>query len=73
MWRLAADAFSFAGALDQTLAQRINRNEIGAHSFNHDLLVDVDHVAMTNVIFIYHRGHLDAGTKFTGQSSRRKD
>ena len=56
---MAADAFSFAGALDQTLAECIHRNEIGAHSFNHDLAVDIDHVAMTNVIFVYHRGHLD--------------
>jgi hypothetical protein len=70
---LAANAFSPTGALDQTLAQRVDRDEIGAHSFHHDLPVDVDHVAVADAALVYHRGHLDTRAEFAGQSSRSVD
>ena len=71
--RFAADVLSLARALDQTLAQRIYREEIGTHSFKHDLPVDVDHVTMADPIFVYHCGHLNARAEFAGQSLGGKD
>ena len=45
--------FGLARALDQALAQRIDRAKIGAHSFEHDLAIDVDHVPVANAVLVH--------------------
>src|SRR5207249_8729016 len=43
---LAGDAAGHARAREEPLAKRVDRQKISAHSFAHDLPVNVHHVAM---------------------------
>ena len=62
-----------ARALDQALTQRIDREKIRAHAFEHDLAVDVDHVPVTNAVLVHDRGHLDARSEFAALRLRAKN
>jgi hypothetical protein len=71
--RAAGDAFGLSGALDQALAEFIHFRKIGAHSFQHDFAVDIDHVPMPDAVIIDHAGHLRPSGKLTGLRLRGED
>ncbi len=56
----ATDAPGAANALDQALAEGVDRLEIGPHAFAHDLAADVDHVPVANVVLVHDVAHLHA-------------
>ena len=56
----------------EALAERVHRQEIRAHAFEHDLPVDVDHVAVADVVRVDHGGHLDARAEFAGLGDARQ-
>ncbi len=60
---LARICFACADDLDDLLAEASTR-EVGAHAFQHDLLVDVDHVGVAHLAAVDDVGHLHARLQF---------
>ena len=58
---------------DQSLAELIDCTKIGAHSFEHDLPIDIHHVSVTDPVMVYHAGHLGARAEFAGLGLRGED
>src|SRR2546423_582902 len=59
------NALGMTRPLNQSLAERIDRFEIGAHPFAHNLRRDIDHVGMTDAALVNDVGHLPAGCQFS--------
>ena len=55
-----------AGHLPHLRADAVHLTEIGAHAFQHDAPVDVDHVGVAHLAAVDHVGHLHAGAEFVG-------
>ena len=58
--RSRRDHTRFAHDVEHLLAQAVYLKEIGAHAFEHDLLVDVDHMRMPHLAPVHHIRHLHA-------------
>ena len=71
--RAAGDLLRLPRPLDEPLAERVHREEIRAHPFQHDLAVDVDHVAVADFVRVDDGGHLDARAEFAGLRDRAED
>ena len=59
--------------LDNLGADAIHFQEVGAHAFQHDLVIDVDHVGVADLAAVDHIGHLHARLQFVGLRLHRKD
>jgi len=60
-------------ALYQALAQLVHLDEIGTHSLEHDLTVDIHHVPVPDPVVIDHAGHLGSGRKLAWLALRGKN
>src|SRR5215211_4512107 len=69
----AGDAIDLTRVFDQTLAELVDCAKIGAHSFDHDLAIDIHHVSVTDPVMVYHAGHLSARAEFAGLGLRGED
>src|SRR4051812_6130303 len=73
MRSVTPDTFGVARALDQTLTERVDRANIRAHSLEHDLTRDVDHVGVANVMLVHDVAHLHARPELTPLALRAKN
>ncbi len=62
-----------AGHLPNLRADAIDFFEIGAHAFEHDAPVDIDHMGMAHLAAVHHIGHLHARAQFVGLRLHRED
>src|SRR5208283_4746176 len=70
---LRFDLLGGADDLDDLLAERIHTGKIGAHAFQHDLVIDVDHVRVAHLAPVHDVGHLHARLQFIGLYSNGED
>ena len=73
MRRSACDPLSLSRALDQAPTEHIDGTKVGAHSFQHDLPVDVDHVTVPDFVIVHYAGHLRPGGKLARLRLRGED
>ena len=71
--RSADDAFGLACAFHQALTQGIDLAKISAHPFQHDLMINVDHVPVTNPVMVHDRGHFGTRRELTRLRLRGKN
>ncbi len=61
---LRANLFGGAHPLDNLRTQAVDLQKIRAHAFQHDLLIDVDHVGVADLAAVHDVGHLHARLQF---------